>query len=103
MECSLEHFLSDKMYSTYSSVFYSTEANINVSPSKHIDEILDDWKDIHKNARHSLTLYCNVSKVNIVEVIEIPSVLEVLPIALEIEKETFLDCMFLSCHVRVLE
>ena len=31
-----------------------------------------------------------MSKVNIIEVIEIPSVLEVLPIVLEIEEETFL-------------
>ena len=63
---------------------------MNDSPSKHIDEILDDWKDIHKNTRHGLALCYNVSKVNIIEVIDIPSDLEVLPIVLEIEKETFL-------------
>ena len=43
----LEHFLSDKIYSTYSSLFCFTEIIINDSPAKHIDEILDDWKDIH--------------------------------------------------------
>ena len=36
-----EHFLSDKIYSTYSS-FCLTETNINDSPAKHIDKILDD-------------------------------------------------------------
>ena len=35
------------------------------------------------------SLCYNLSKVNIIEVIDIPSVLEVLPIVLEIEKETF--------------
>ena len=86
----LEHFLSDKIYSTYSSLFSFAETNINDSPAKHIDELLDDWKDIHKNAQHDLALCYNMSKVNIIEVIEIHTVLEVLPIVLEIEKETIL-------------
>ena len=42
----LEHLLSDKIYSVYSSLFCFTETNINDSPAKHIDKILDDWKDI---------------------------------------------------------
>ena len=42
----LEHFLSDKTYSSYSSLLCFTETNTNDSPAKHIDEILDDWKDI---------------------------------------------------------
>ena len=71
--------------STYSSLFCFTETNINNSPGKHIDEILDDWTDIYKNTQDGLALWYNVSKVNIIEVIEIPSVLEVLPIVLEIE------------------
>ena len=45
----LEHFLSDKIYSIYSSLFSFTESNINDSHAEHIDDILDDWKDIHKN------------------------------------------------------
>ena len=55
---------------------------------RNIDEILDDWKDIHKNTHHGLALCYNVNKVNIIEVIEIPSVFEVLSIVPEIEKET---------------
>ena len=40
---------------------------------------------------HNMAWLCySVSKVNIIEVIEIPSFLEVLPIVLEIEKETIL-------------
>ena len=62
----LEHFLSDKFYSTYSSLFCITEANIDDSPAKHINEIQDDWKDIHKNTHHGLVLCCNVNKVNII-------------------------------------
>ena len=50
----LEHFLSDKIYSTYSSLFFFTETNINDSPEKHIDEILDYWKDICKNSHRGL-------------------------------------------------
>ena len=52
-------------YSNYSSLFCFTETNINDSPAKHIDEILDDWKDIHKNTEHGLALCYNESKVNI--------------------------------------
>ena len=37
-----------------------------------------------------MALCYNISKVNIIEAIETPSVLEVLPIVLEIEKETIL-------------
>ena len=55
---------------------------------QNIDDILDDCKDIHKNTQHGLALCYNVSKININEVIEMPSVLEVLPIVLEKEKET---------------
>ena len=81
----LEDFVSDKIYSTYSSLFCFTETNINDSPAKHIDRILDDRKDIHRNTQHGLALCYNVCKVNIIEVIEITSVLEVLPTVLEIE------------------
>ena len=37
-----------------------------------------------------MALYYKVSKVNIIEVIDIPSTIEILPIVLEIKKETFL-------------
>ena len=70
----LEHFLSDKIYSTFSSLFCFTQTNINDSPGKHIDEILDDWKDTHENTQHGLALCYNMSKVNMIEVIDIPSV-----------------------------
>ena len=60
----LEHFLCDKIYSSYSCLFCFTETNISDSLSKQIDEILDDWKDIHKNTRHGLALCYNVAKVN---------------------------------------
>ena len=73
----LEHFPSGKIYSTYSSLFCFTETNINDSPAKHIDGILDDWKDIHKNTQYGLAQCYNGNKVNIVEVIEVPSVLQV--------------------------
>ena len=52
----LEDFLSDKIYSTYSSLFCFTGTSVNDSPVKHIDEILDNWKDIHKNTQHGLAL-----------------------------------------------
>ena len=79
----IEHFLCDKIYSTYSSLFCFTETNTSNSPAKRIDEILDDWKDIHKNTQHGLALCYNMNKVNIIEVIEIASVLKILPIVLE--------------------
>ena len=86
----LEHFLSEKVYSTYPSLLCFTETNINDSPAKHIDQTQDNWKDIHKSTQHGLALCYKVDKVNIIEVIQIPSVLEILPVVLEIEKETIL-------------
>ena len=47
---------------------------------------------------HNMAWLCySVSKVNIIEVIEIPSFLEVLPIVLEIEKETIL--LVIAYHI----
>ena len=90
MECSFRTFSQWQIYSIYSSLFCFAETNINDSPAKHIDEILDDWKDIHKNTEHGLAVCYSVSKVNIIEVVEISDVLEVLPIVLEIEREIIL-------------
>ena len=86
----LEHFFSDNIYQSYSGLFCFTETNINDSPVKHIDEVLDDWKDSHKNTQHGLALCYKVSKENIIDVIDIPSTIEILPIVLEINKEAFL-------------
>ena len=69
----LEHFVSDKIYSTYPSLFYLTETNIKGSPAKHIDEI---W--VIEKTSICLALCYNVSKINIIEVIDVPSVLEAL-------------------------
>ena len=55
-------------------LFCCTETNINDSPTKHVDEILDDWNDIHKNTQHGLALCYNMSKLNIIEVVEKPIV-----------------------------
>ena len=70
----LKHFFSDRIYSTYSRLSCFTETNIIESPAKHIDELLNDWKDIHKNTKHGLTVL--QLEYNINEVINIPSVLE---------------------------
>ena len=84
----LKHFLSDKIYSSYYSLVCFTETYLNSSTESH--EILDELKDIHKNIRHGLALCYNMRTLYIIEVIDFPSVSEVLPIVLEIEKETFL-------------
>ena len=57
---------------------------------QNIDEILNGWKGIHKNAQHGLALWCKVRKMNTIEIIDIPSVLEKLSVVLEIEMETIL-------------
>ena len=77
----LEHFLSDKIYSTYSSLFCFTETNINDSPAKHIDET---WMIEKTSIRIHSMAWLYMIKVNITEVIEIPSVLKVLSIVLKI-------------------
>ena len=55
---------------------------------QNIDEILNGWKGVHKNVQHGLTLWCKVRKMNTIEIIDIPSVLEKLSVVLEIEMET---------------
>ena len=50
-----------------------------------------------RRIQHDLALYYNVSEVNIIEVIDIPSILEDLAIVLEIEKETFLLVIVYAC------
>lgn len=71
-----------KICSTYSSLFCFTETNINDSSAKYIGEIWDNWKGVQKNAPHGLAVCYKVSKVNIVEVIYIRSVLKVLSIVM---------------------
>ena len=93
----LEHFRSDNIYQSYSRLFCFTKANINDFPVKHIDEVLDDWKDIHKNTQHDLALCYKVSKVNVIEVIDIPSIIEILPNVLEVNKETLLLVILYWC------
>ena len=56
MECRLEHFVSGKIYPTYPSLLCFTKTNIKDSPAKYINEILDDWKNVHKNTKHGLAL-----------------------------------------------
>ena len=85
----LEHFLCGKIYSAYSSLFYFTETNTNNTTENQIDEILDDWKEIHKNTQHGLALCYNMSKLNIIEVIEISSVLEYCQLHWKYKRELF--------------
>ena len=86
----LEHFLSDKVYQSYPRLLYFSETNINHRPLKYIDNVLNDWRDIHKNTQHDLVLCYKVNKVNIIGVIDIPSAIEVLLIVPEIGEDTFL-------------
>ena len=51
----LEHFLSDKIYSTYFSLFCFTETNINDSSAKHID-------NCHEHARTFILITINMRK-----------------------------------------
>ena len=82
-----EHIFSDKICATYSSLFCFTETSISDSLAELLDEILNDQKD-NIRIRNMSWLYVT-TQVNI-EVVDIPSVLEVLSVVLEIEKETFL-------------
>ena len=54
---------------------------------QNIDEVLDGCKGIHKNTQHGLASCFKVRKINIIEIIDIPSVLEILLVVLEIEKK----------------
>ena len=102
----LERFLKDSICQSYSSLFCFTETNINDSPVKHIDEVLDDWKYIDKNTQHVLVLCYKVGKVNIIDKIDIPSTVEILVSVLEVNMETFLllilstwSCWFLYWQI----
>ena len=69
-----EDFFSEKVYSSYSSLFCFIETNINDIPSKYFDGISDGWKGIHKSKQRSLALCFKTNKVNIIEVIDTLSV-----------------------------
>ena len=86
MEWSLRTFSHWSDILKFSSLLCFTKKNVSDSTAKHIDENLDE-KDIHKNTQHCLALSYNVSKLNIKVIDKIPSVLEVLPIVLEIETD----------------
>ena len=86
----LEHFLSDKIYQSYPRLLYFSETNINHRSLKYTDNVLSDWRDIHKNTQYDLVLCYKVSKVNITGVIDIPSAIELLLIVPEIGEDTFL-------------
>ena len=77
-------FLTDKICSSYSCQFCFSENNASDSPAKHMH-----------SAQHSLALCYNASQLNIIEVNYIPSVLEILPTVLKLEKVTFISYAFL--------
>ena len=74
-----------RLYLAYSNLFWFTETDVNDSLAKHIDEIMDDWKDIRLHNMAWLYDKCEQGKHRWSN----NSILEVLPIVLEIEKETF--------------
>ena len=69
----LEHFLTNKIYSANSSQFCFTQTNINESPAKQIDEIVDDLKCIHSTIQHELGLCYIKSNGSSIKVIDVPS------------------------------
>lgn len=61
----------------YAQLIRAYSASQRHSSAKYIGEIWDNWKGIQKNTPHGLALCYKVSKVNIVKVIYIRSVLKV--------------------------
>ena len=86
----IEHFLSDKVYTNYCSLFCFTETHVNIGRLKHIDELQEGWKDIHNDSQHGLAICYKVSDIKVIEVFPTPSVLEILPVLLEIGNDTVL-------------
>ena len=76
-------FHTDKICSSYSCLFCFSENNVSDSPAKHM-----------QSAQHSLALCYNASQINTIEVNYIPSVLEILPAILKLEKETFISVVY---------
>ena len=57
MECWFRTF---SQWQDILNLFCFTETGITDSPAKHIDGILDDWKDIYKNTQYGLALCYNI-------------------------------------------
>lgn len=83
----IEHFLADKMYLTYSSVFCFTETHIDNQHYKNIEEYQLGWKSIHRNTEHGLAICYDTSRVEIVKTFTTPGELQVLPVLLKIDDE----------------
>ena len=81
------HFLTDKVYSTHSSIFCFTETNINNEYYKNIEDYQHGWANIHKLTEHGLAICYDTTKVEIVQVFTTDDRLQLLPVLLKIEDD----------------
>ena len=86
----IAHFLSDKVYSTHSSIFCFTETHINNGPDKNIEDYQPGWANIHKPTEHGLAICYDTSKVELVEEFHSDNGLQLLPILIKVEDEHIL-------------
>ena len=86
----IEHFLTDEVYSTYSSVFCFTETRVNSGHYKDIEDYQQGWENIHKPTEHGLAICYDTSKVKIVRQFTTTGALQLLPVLMKIENELLL-------------
>ena len=83
----IEHFLTDKVYTTCSLLCF-TETRINNGQCTTIEQYVKGWKDIHKPTNNGLAICYDASKVNIIREFQpTNNVLQMLPVLIEIENE----------------
>lgn len=90
----IDHFLSDKVYPSKTSLFCFTETHTlrNIAPVKRIEDHpgLESWTTIHKDTGHGLAISYNTTKVKDVRQFDTVSSIESLPVLMTIEDEAFL-------------
>ena len=86
----IKHFLSDKLYTDRSSIICFTETHLNNNNFTHLEELEDNWKDIHKPTEHGLAICYNTNKVKFINQLEGFDQIEILPVLFEIDQEQIL-------------
>ena len=87
----IPHFLSDKYFVNYSSVFCFTETHTNNKDFKKFEEYHPGWKSIHHpTAEHGLAICYDTETVVIEKEFSTSGLLQVLPVAMKIEDELVL-------------
>ena len=80
----IEHFINDSVFSECCDIMCFTETHTNNRSYTRIDEYLNGWKDVHNPLQHGLAVCYKEEGVQIIEEIQLQTVMEVLALLLDL-------------------